>query len=143
MYFVFYALVIGQPLIFHFIINKVVMLKLKNVICFIIDSCLQISIYNTYRIANFIRVFSSIIRDHFSGSKYALFVALNYRLIRNSILKRYYWKKSGVALTQLSLTLHYSRRVFYYQFHIHVKSFFSMLYSWWITCFYSYWLHFF
>ena len=33
-------------------------------------------------------------------------------------------EKSGVALTQLSLTLHYSRRVFYYQFHIHVKSFF-------------------
>ena len=33
-------------------------------------------------------------------------------------------KKSGVALTQLSLTLHYSRRVFYYQFYIHVKSFF-------------------
>ena len=32
-------------------------------------------------------------------------------------------KKSDVALTQLSLTLHYSRRVFYYQFHIHVKSF--------------------
>ena len=33
-------------------------------------------------------------------------------------------KKSGVALTQLSLTLHYSRRVFYYQFYIHVKAFF-------------------
>ena len=32
-------------------------------------------------------------------------------------------KKSGVALTQLSLTLHY-RRVFYYQFQIHVKSIF-------------------
>ena len=35
-----------------------------------------------------------------------------------------YFQKSGVALTQLSLTLHYSRRVFYYQFYIHVKSFF-------------------
>ena len=33
-------------------------------------------------------------------------------------------KKSGVALTQLSLTLHYSRRIFYHQFYIHVKSFF-------------------
>ena len=33
-------------------------------------------------------------------------------------------KKSGMALTQLSLTLHYSRRVFYYQFYIHIKSFF-------------------
>ena len=36
----------------------------------------------------------------------------------------YRYKKSGVALTQLSLTLHYSRRVFYFQFYIHVKSFF-------------------
>ena len=33
------------------------------------------------------------------------------------------YKKSGVALTQLSLTSHYSRRVFYYQFYIHVKPF--------------------
>ena len=33
-------------------------------------------------------------------------------------------KKSGVALTQFSLTLHYNRRVFYYQFYILVKSFF-------------------
>ena len=33
-------------------------------------------------------------------------------------------KKSGVALTQLSLTLHYSRRVFYHQFSIHVQTFF-------------------
>ena len=33
-------------------------------------------------------------------------------------------KKSGVALTQLSLTLHYSTRVFYFQFYINVKSFF-------------------
>ena len=33
-------------------------------------------------------------------------------------------EKSGVALTQLSLTLHNSRRIFYYQFYTHVKSFF-------------------
>ena len=29
-------------------------------------------------------------------------------------------EKSGVALTQLSLTLHYSRRIFYYQHYIHI-----------------------
>ena len=29
-------------------------------------------------------------------------------------------KKSGVALTQLSLTLDYSRRIFYYQRYIHI-----------------------
>ena len=29
-------------------------------------------------------------------------------------------KKSGVALTQLSLILHYSRRIFYYQNSIHI-----------------------
>ena len=28
-------------------------------------------------------------------------------------------KNGGVALTQLSLTLHYSRRIFYYQHNIH------------------------
>ena len=32
--------------------------------------------------------------------------------------------KSGVALTQLSLSLHYNKRAFYYQIYIHVKSFF-------------------
>ena len=51
-------------------------------------------------------------------------------------------KKSGVALIQLSLILHYRRRVFSYQFYIHVF-FFPMLYSWWITSFYSYCLYFF
>ena len=29
-------------------------------------------------------------------------------------------KKSGVALTQLSLTLHCSRRIFYYLLYIHI-----------------------
>ena len=29
-------------------------------------------------------------------------------------------KKSRVALTQLSLTLHYSRGIFYYQHYIHI-----------------------
>ena len=38
--------------------------------------------------------------------------------------------KSGVALTQLSLTLHYSRRIFYYQYYIHIQSLFYMLCSW-------------
>ena len=33
-------------------------------------------------------------------------------------------KKPGVALTQFSVTLHYSRKVFYHQFYIHAKSFF-------------------
>ena len=47
-------------------------------------------------------------------------------------------KKYGVALTQLSLTLHYSRRIFYYQHYIHNYSFFPMHWSWWFTCFYIY-----
>ena len=34
--------------------------------------------------------------------------------------KNVHFKKSGVALTQLSLTLHCSRRIFYYLFYIHV-----------------------
>ena len=29
-------------------------------------------------------------------------------------------QKSDVALTQLSVTLHYSRRIFYYQHYIHI-----------------------
>ena len=32
-------------------------------------------------------------------------------------------EKSGVTLTQLSLTLHYSRRIFYYQHYISVQFF--------------------
>ena len=38
-------------------------------------------------------------------------------------------KNSGMALIQLSLILHYSRRKFYYQNNIHIKSLFSMLCS--------------
>ena len=51
-------------------------------------------------------------------------------------------KKSGVTLTQLSLALHNSRRIFYYQHYLHISSLFSMLCSWWITCFYNYCLYF-
>ena len=29
-------------------------------------------------------------------------------------------KKSGVALTQLSVTLHYTKRIFYYQHYIYI-----------------------
>ena len=39
-------------------------------------------------------------------------------------------KYSGVALTQLALTLHYSKRIFYYQHYIHIQSLFSMLCCW-------------
>ena len=46
-------------------------------------------------------------------------------------------KKSGVTLTQLSLTLHDSRRIFYYQHYIHISSLFSMLCSWGIKWFYN------
>ena len=45
----------------------------------------------------------------------------------NSFNYKTYKKKSSVALTQLSLTLHYNRRVFYYLLYIHVKSFFLCL----------------
>ena len=37
---------------------------------------------------------------------------LHYAAIKN--------KRSGVAFTQLSLTLHYSRRIFYYLLYIHI-----------------------
>ena len=40
------------------------------------------------------------------------------------ILKRLKDKKSGVALIQLSLTLHYSRRIFYYQHYIQFNLYF-------------------
>ena len=51
------------------------------------------------------------------------FILFGMQIIRNNI------KKSGGALTQLSLTLHYSRRIFYNQHCIHIESLFSVLCS--------------
>ena len=43
-------------------------------------------------------------------------------LMKHEIISKYQYikKKSGVVLTQLSLTLHNSRRIFYYQHYINI-----------------------
>ena len=58
-----------------------------------------------------------------------MYIVLNerdkYHMSQNHLQKPQ--KKFGETLTQLSLTLHSNRRIFYYQHYIHFKSLFSML----------------